>query len=236
MSESEAFPDGGLWEHDDEYSTTFDHDYPAPYEAAAANGPHMVDAAQPVVCSARGHVPGEVGIWVFVLGDMLAFALFFGVFIVERAGDVALFEEARRSLSVGFAVANTLLLLTSSLFVVMAVRAVRTGTQRLAPRLIALAALAGVGFVVNKAVEYGEKFADDLTPATNDFFTFFFMLTGIHLLHVLIGLCVLAYLWRVTRRPSLGAVELRHVESGASYWHMVDLLWIVLFPLLYLMG
>jgi nitric oxide reductase NorE protein len=183
-----------------------------------------------------GHVPGEVGIWVFVLGDMLAFALFFGVFLYERGGEPAAFDEARHELTVGFAVANTLLLLTSSLLIAMAVRAVRSGARELAPRLIALAMVCGAAFVANKGIEYGEQLGAGRTPATSDFFMFFFMLTGIHLAHVLIGLVVLGYLWRVARRPVTAAADLRAIESGASYWHMVDLLWIVLFPLLYLVS
>jgi nitric oxide reductase NorE protein len=181
-------------------------------------------------------VPGEVGIWVFILGDMLAFALFFGVFVYERANAPALFDSSRHELTVGFAVANTLLLLTSSLFVAGAVRMVREGAQRLAPRLFGLAFLCGLGFVANKAFEYGEQLHHGVTPATNHFYMYFYMLTGIHLLHVVIGLGVLGFLWHVSRRGAQRPNDVMAIETGASYWHMVDLLWIVLFPLLYLMS
>lgn len=211
------------------YSTTYDDDL----EAAPA---HPVRQRDSPATPMRTHVPGEVGIWVFIFGDMLAFALFFAVFVVERGGDPALFEESRQSLGVGFAVVNTVLLLTSSLFVAMAVGALRTGARHLAPRLLALAFACGLAFVASKGLEYSDKLAAGITPATNDFFMFFFMLTGIHLLHVIIGLVVLGYLWRLVRRTRERSDDIRHVETGASYWHMVDLLWIVLFPLLYLMG
>jgi nitric oxide reductase NorE protein len=208
-----------------EYRTTYDDELEVlPRAPATPAGP------------ADGHVPGEVGVWVFVLGDMLAFALFFAVFLYERGGAPVAFDDARRHLTVGFAVANTVLLLTSSLLIAMAVRAVRGGARELAPRLIALAMACGAAFVADKGIEYGEQLGAGRTPAASDFFMFFYMLTGIHLAHVLIGLVVLGYLWRVTRRPVTGATDLRAVESGASYWHMVDLLWIVLFPLLYLVS
>ena len=208
---------------DDLGATTYDDDL------------DLVPVAAPSAPASDRHIPGEVGIWVFILGDMLAFALFFGVFMVERGADPGAFDASRRSLSVGFAVANTLLLLTSSLFVVMAVRAIRRGERALAPRLVLLAAACGGAFVINKALEYGAKLDAGITPATDDFFMFFYMLTGIHLLHVLIGLVVLAVLWRIARRSPRPSDQ-RHFEVGASYWHMVDLLWIVLFPLLYLVS
>jgi nitric oxide reductase NorE protein len=182
------------------------------------------------------HIPGEPGLWVFIFGDMLAFAVFFAVFLFERGHRSVEFNGSRRTLAVGLAVANTLLLLTSSWLVAVAVRAVRERRRQLALRLFSLAAACGVAFVIDKAIEWGDKLQAGVSPATNEFFMFFFMLTGIHLLHVLIGLVVLAFAWRVARSHEPRPEERRLVEACASYWHMVDLLWIVLFALLYLIG
>ena len=180
-------------------------------------------------------VPGETGIWVLIFGDMVAFAVFFGVFMHSRGSHVVMFDESRRHLHVGYAVVNTALLLTSSLFVAISVRAYRAGNQRMAPRLIVFAAVCGLGFVANKALEYQDKFDNGITFTTNLFYTFFFTITGIHLLHVLIGLVGLAFVWRMTRRADRRPGNLLIIEVGASFWHMVDLLWLVIFPLLYLL-
>jgi nitric oxide reductase NorE protein len=87
-----------------------------------------------------------------------------------------------------------------------------------------------------KVIEYGAKFRAGITLTSNDFFMFYFMLTGIHLLHVLIGMGVLTFLMRHTAAGVLDERRIQHLESGASFWHLVDLLWIVLFALLYLAG
>lgn len=199
----------------------------------AVIAPAPVEREAPLA-RARPHIPGEVGIWVFILGDMAVFGLFFGVFLYERGDQVELFNASQATLNMTFGAVNTLLLLTSSLFVAWGVRMLRERVGRAAPTLFGLAFLCGLAFAVNKVLEYGAKVDADLTPATNDFYMYFFVLTGIHALHLVIGMCVLAFMWRVARRPQARSNDIRAVESGASYWHLVDLLWVVLFPLLYL--
>jgi len=183
----------------------------------------------------RGHVPGEIGIWVFILGDMLVFAVFFGVLVTERSQNAELFEHSRATLNLTFGAVNTLLLLTGSLFVALGVSAVRRQAVRQSTRLFALAFVCGSGFVFNKGLEYSAKFSEDHGPDANDFFMYFFMFTGIHLIHLLLGLLALALMWKISRKPALDARDVRNLEAGASYWHLIDLLWIVLFALLYLM-
>jgi nitric oxide reductase NorE protein len=182
-------------------------------------------------------MPGETGIWVLVGGDLLLFSVFFVVLVTYRADDPALFADAQRSLDQFIGALNTLLLLTSSLFVALAVKSIRSGTAaaRTAPRMLAIGALLGFGFVIVKGFEWSARFAAGQTISTNDFFMFYFMYTGIHLLHVLLGLIVLVTLSFVSRRPSLDANTIRLVESGGIFWHLVDLLWVVLFALFYLL-
>jgi nitric oxide reductase NorE protein len=179
----------------------------------------------------KRHVPGEPGVWVFVLGDMTVFALLFAVFTFYFGRSEALFTQAQASLDLRLGLLNTVLLLTSSWFVAAGVEATRN-TGKLSPAgCLAGAFVCGAGFVAVKAIEWGEKLAAGIGPHTNDFFMYFFLLTGIHLAHVLIGLAVLAFMWRAVRRAR-GTRTL--MEGGATYWHMVDLLWVVLFALLYL--
>lgn len=192
----------------------------------------MADVA---VAVAQERIPGEVGVWVFILGDMLIFALLFAVFVYYRSADIALFSKAQRSLNQSFGVLNTRLLLTSSWFVVHAVEAARERRAPQARTLLGAAFGCGLGFMLVKYFEYGEKLAAGLTITTNDFFMYYTLLTGIHLLHVTLGMAVLAYLWaRLRVAPDLDD-PVTAIESGASFWHMVDILWIILFALVYLL-
>jgi nitric oxide reductase NorE protein len=183
----------------------------------------------------RGHVPGEVGAWVFILGDMTVFALLFGVFVYYRGKQPALFEHSQAQLHRSFGAINTLLLLTSSLCVITAVRAVRANHRKHAGWLIAVAMVCGTAFLVNKGLEWSDLLAHHHKPATNNFYMYFFVLTGIHAFHLIIGMGVLTTLLVLTRKPSLSKGQYAFLEGGACFWHMVDLLWIVLFALLYLM-
>jgi nitric oxide reductase NorE protein len=183
----------------------------------------------------KNHVPGEVGIWVLILGDMLVFGLFFLVFVYYRGFDVELYNRSQASLNQNFGAINTLLLLASSWFVVMAVEKARVAEGKPAAMLFGVALLCGGGFSVVKIIEYREKLAAGFTITSNDFFMYYYIFTGLHFLHVLIGMGVLTFLIIKTRSVKFSSDDMVLVESGASFWHLVDLLWIVLFPLLYLM-
>ncbi|MCV6981653.1 cytochrome c oxidase subunit 3 [Mycolicibacterium pulveris] len=178
-------------------------------------------------------VPGEAGTWIFILGDMSIFSGFFVVYLVYRSGDAQLFDSSAAYLQPLFGVINTLLLLSSSLLVVVGIRAVRLGERTLAPGCFIGAILCGVGFSVMKILEYSDKVRHGITPTTNEFWMYFYVLTGLHFFHLLVGIGVLLYLTVKARKVILTAKELAFIEGGACFWHMVDLLWIVLFPLLY---
>jgi len=186
--------------------------------------------------AARPRIPGETGIWVFVLGDMVMFGAFFGIFVEARSHNVALFNASQQQLLVAFGAVNTCLLLTGSLFVVWGVHAIRHGAARFAPGLFGAAFVCATLFGIDKVIEYAEKLSVGITPATNPFFTYFFMFTGVHAMHLIIGMVVLARMRRIAGQPALDASNVRAIESGATYWHLVDLLWVVLFALLYLLN
>ena len=180
-----------------------------------------------------GRVPGEPGVWILVFGDLGVFAIFFATFAYYRALEPALFHTAQMALNQGLGLLNTLLLLTSSLCVVKAVEAARRQDILAGPRWALAGMLLGLGFVFVKAVEYGEKISAGLYPTTNNFFMLYFAFTGIHLVHVLVGLAVLAFLRsRVSRL--VAPEQINVVESCAIFWHLVDILWVVLFALLYM--
>lgn len=182
-------------------------------------------------------LPAEEGVWLFILGDMFVFSLFFLVFIYYRAQDLAVFSQSQQLLNLNFGALNTLLLLSSSWFVAMALRALRNNECAKVSRLLIASGSCGLGFVVIKFFEYGEKIQAGYTLTSNNFFMYYYIFTGIHFLHLVVGLGVLLYLWaRIRRMPNKGytAKDVQAFEGGAAYWHMVDLLWIVLFPLIYL--
>jgi nitric oxide reductase NorE protein len=180
------------------------------------------------------HVPGEEGVWVLIFGDMLLFAVVFSTYLYYRARDPGLFAASQQTLDNNLGVANTLLLLTSSLCVSIGVRALRQQAGATARAMFAAALLCGFGFSLVKAVEWGSKLQIGITPGTNDFFMYYFVLTGLHFFHVLLGMGVLGFLLSQSRARHLTDTRFALVEGGACFWHLVDLLWIVLFPLLYL--
>jgi nitric oxide reductase NorE protein len=184
---------------------------------------------------AAGRVPGEPGLWVVIFGDMALFGFLFLTYLGYRAEDAASFGRAQQALDTGIGAVYTLLLLTSSLLVVLGLQALRAGAAARA-RVWVLGAMAcGLAFVVLKVLEYHAKVADGVTPQTSTFFLFYFFLTGLHLVHVVVGLGALAYLGVLAGRGgALADRPLTYAEGCACFWHMVDLLWIVLFPLLYL--
>jgi nitric oxide reductase NorE protein len=182
----------------------------------------------------KRRLPGVEGLWVFVMADMTVFAIMFGSFMLGRHHNPALFEASRHALNPNFGGVNTLILLTSSWFAALALDAVRKSRFGLAQHFIGAAFLCGVAFMVSKAIEYTEKLNAGISLLTNDFFMYYFTLTGIHLFHVVAGNVVLAVLWIKARSRSFDPKRPVVLECGAIYWHMVDLLWIILFPLLYL--
>jgi nitric oxide reductase NorE protein len=188
-------------------------------------------------CAKARHVPGEVGIWIFVLSDLLLeFSTIFGYFLYARSADPGLFAQGRATLNQSLGLLNTLILLTSSMCVALGILELRDSRRSEAARLFAWGRMLGFAFVVVKIVEYGEKFHAGLTPVTNAFYMYYFVATGFHLLHVLIGIFVLSLVVDRARQATPRPDERRSAEVAATFWHMVDLVWIILFPLLYLVA
>jgi nitric oxide reductase NorE protein len=180
-------------------------------------------------------LPGVDGIWVFIGADSVIFAILFMSFMQDRLKNPAIFEASRQTLNMNLGGIDTIILLTSSWSVALAVQAMKRDQIDREPRLLLGGAVTGLMFVASKSIEYFEKFAHGITPGTNPFYMWYFTLTGIHLIHVVVGTSLLTYLWVRSWRGTYDHLHRAVPESVASYWHLVDLLWIVLFPLLYLM-
>jgi nitric oxide reductase NorE protein len=192
----------------------------------------LLPTGSPEVVTRR--IPGEAGVWIFILGDMSVFAVFFTVYLVEQSRDDELFDISQATLNKNLGAVNTIFLLVGSLFVVLAVQAMRSVRRPWAERAIIIAMLCGVTFVVVKVFEYHERIVAHQTLSTNAFYRLYFLLTGLHLFHLVIGMAVLTVLWSMTRKTELSNNQWAFFEGGACFWHMVDLLWLVLFPLIFL--
>jgi nitric oxide reductase NorE protein len=179
-----------------------------------------------------GRVPGEPGIWIMILGDLFVFALLFGTVAYYRQFEPALFGASQAKLNQTLGLINTVALLTSSLFVVLGLEAARAGAEAKARRWIRGAMVLGLLFAALKMLEYWQKGGEGLLPNTNMFYMLYFVLTGMHLAHVLIGLIALYMMTRFVRGADAGRLKL--AECCALFWHMVDVLWVILFAIFYM--
>jgi len=180
-------------------------------------------------------LPGDFAIWIFIFAEMLAFGVLFVAYAFTRAKNIELFNESQLTLSRTAGAINTLVLITSSYFVVRGVAAIKRGLSKQCAHWLTGAFLLGGVFVSIKLVEFNAKFAADITMSTNNFYMFYLSLTFFHFMHVLMGMVILSVIIIKARRGGYSSLDYTGVETGASFWHMVDFLWIILFPLIYIM-
>lgn len=176
------------------------------------------------------------GVLWFILADIIVFFMIFADFMMQRSEQLAVFSQSAATLNMPLGVLNTLILITSGLFVVFAVNAAKAGDRSATRRWLLASFVVGAGFAVTKGLEYGSKLGQGITMYTNDFYMYYYTLTGAHFVHFIGGMVTLAVLWFLVGRQQINARLLNVIEAGALYWHMVDLLWIFLFPMLYLLG
>ncbi len=180
-------------------------------------------------------LPGDRDVWIFIYAELFAFCLFFVTYMVYRSSRLDLFNTSQLGLDRSLGALNTILLLTSSWAVASAGRAARLGRIVAVPRYLAFGIALGLAFMVVKYFEYRAKLHAGITISTDMFYMFYFCLTGIHLMHVIAGTIILIVIWLNARARLYHTGNTTGLEAGGSYWHMVDLLWIFLFALLYLL-
>jgi nitric oxide reductase NorE protein len=183
----------------------------------------------------KHHPPGDLAIWIFILAELLVFSILFAAYAITRMNNVALFNEFQLTLDRQAALINTIALITSSYFVVRAIAALREDQLRRCVQWLVGAIGMGALFLAVKIGEYGHHFEQGVSLSTNSFYMFYLSLTMFHFMHVIMGMVILGYCALKTHRGGYSAQEHTGLESGASYWHMVDLVWLVLFPLVYVM-
>lgn len=180
-------------------------------------------------------LPGDLAVWLIILAELLTFGILFLCYAFARSQDVALFNASQRTLDLNSGAINTVLLITGSWCVVHAVKAVQKDKSTRGAHWLVAALACGSGFVGLKMIELLNKIDMGINLSTNNFYMFYLILTGFHFLHVIVAMLFLAILLFKTRQGVYGRHDHHALETGAAFWHMVDLLWIVLFPLVYVM-
>ena len=170
----------------------------------------------------------------FIAADMTLFALLFMVFSQEKAAQPSHFEAAQALLGRWGGLVNTLVLLTSSLFVARFIQLLKGGDRPAARSMLGRAIICGMLFVLAKVTDYVVILTSPMPESTLSFFGYYFVLTGIHLLHLVGGLTALMFIRHKLMEEDDFFARVHVCESVAAYWHMVDLLWIMIFPLFYL--
>jgi cytochrome c oxidase subunit 3 len=202
------------------------------------------------------HFPGaqeefeasKLGMWVFLVTEVLMFGGLFVAYTLLRHLYPDMFHEAHQMLNWKLGGLNTLILISSSLSMALAVGSAQRSLQKRTSWLLVVTLLCAAGFLVVKGFEYHHKFVDGLLPAgyfTNKelthpkaplFFSLYFCMTGLHGIHVLVGMGLIFWVWLRNRSGEINGSFFTPVELVGYYWHLVDLVWIYLFPLLYLVG
>jgi len=177
--------------------------------------------------------PGGILLWVLITVELITFGAALIALAVSSRDNPELYHQSRLQLNATFGAINTLFLLTSGYFMAMTVRKVKQKNIKKAAFYNQLAMLGGLLFLLLKSVEYYEKIQHGLTIGYNTFFTFYWLLTAFHVIHVLVGLGILFFMYLGMRKAQANP-DILNVEAGAAFWHMCDLIWLLLFPMLYL--
>lgn len=182
---------------------------------------------------AEPRLAGDLAIWFFIMAELVAFAVFFAAYAFARAANVEAFDLAQQTLNRDAGAINTLLLLTGSALVVRAVQGAQRDESRQAAPWMLGGIICGLIFLGVKMAEYSAAFDHGVSLSSSTFDMFYLSLTFFHFMHVILGLVILSVLWVNLRANRYGPDNMNGLESGAAYWHMVDLLWLILFPLVY---
>jgi nitric oxide reductase NorE protein len=182
-------------------------------------------------------LPGDLAMWFFILAELTVFAIFFIGFAIAENLNVAMFAQGKAQLHKIAGLINTIALITSSYFVAISLHSMREQKERQAVFRLMLALGFAAVYIVLKLWEYQALFAQGIDIETNTFFTLYFLITAFHFMHILLGMVILTYMAKNVYQGKYSHAESENefsgYESGACYWHMVDLLWIILFPLIY---
>jgi cytochrome c oxidase subunit 3 len=192
----------------------------------------------------RDDTGSRMGMWLFLFTEFILFGGMFLVYAVYRFQHPDEFHLGAQELDDFIGTINTIILLTSSLTVAMSITAIQQGKKFFALALVGSTQIMAVAFLVNKYFEWSHKFSVGLYPQSPEllnkpqgeilYFGLYYVMTGLHALHVVVGMIVLAVMMTFIAKGSINKHTYVRLEAGALYWHLVDIIWIFLFPLFYL--
>jgi len=194
----------------------------------------------------RDDIGSKMGMWLFIFTELLLFGGLFITYSVYRYLHPEAFHLASQELDVSIGTINTIILLISSATIAMSVTAIQQKKKKLSLGLIAATIILAAVFLVNKYFEWGAKFEHGIFPGSEYldqlgygdilFFGLYFFMTGLHAFHIIIGMVVLGFMYVYVSNGRLTHDNFQLLENGGLYWHLVDLIWIFLFPLFYLIA
>ncbi|WDE08434.1 cytochrome c oxidase subunit 3 family protein [Thalassomonas viridans] len=192
-----------------------------------------IAVSAPVKPAEKRRLPGDLAMWFFILMELTVFAIFFIGFSVAERLNPALFSSGRQSLHLWVGLVCTLVLVISSYFVALAVVKVRQEDNPAAKTLLMTALMFAAVYLGVKLWEYRQLIALGYDLSTDTFYTLYFFTTAFHFMHVLLGMIILAYMAVKAGKNAYSRENYQGFEAGAAYWHMVDLVWVLLFFLVY---
>lgn len=194
----------------------------------------------------RDDEASKIGMWLFIFTELLLFGGLFIVYAVYRYLNPVAFELAAKELDVGIGTINTVILLISSMTIAMSTTSMKLGNKRLTLILLGITMALAVVFMVNKYFEWGGKISHGIYPNSPTlldlsqgdvlFFGLYYAMTGLHALHIIVGLIIIAVMWAKVKNGSVNSDYNVQLENTGLYWHLVDVIWIFLFPLFYLIN
>lgn len=204
----------------------------------------MTELAKTATIGHRDYTGSKLGMWLFLFTEILLFGGLFLVYSVYRTMHAGDFHEAAKELDLVIGAVNTVILLTSSLTMAVSISALQRGEKKTSVATLVVTILLAAAFLVNKYFEWSAKFHHGLYPDAPEllerghgqilFYGLYYVMTGLHGLHVLGGVVLLAVMLRLTVKGRLHSGDFVWLENSGLYWHLVDLIWIFLFPLFYL--
>lgn len=193
----------------------------------------------------RDDIGAKLGMWIFIFTEILLFGGLFLVYAIMRNSFSAEFHQAAHHLNAFIGAINTVVLLVSSATVAMSISAIQKGDKKRALILLFITLLCAAAFMVNKYFEWGHKIHIGLYPGSDlmltlshgqvMFFSLYYFMTGLHMFHLVVGGIILTIVMIKVQNGTINAGRYVLLENGGLYWHLVDLIWIYLFPLLYLL-
>ena len=204
----------------------------------------MGEAKEFISEKVRDDTGSRLGMWLFILSELLLFGGMFILYSVYRYKNPIDFHHASQELEVILGTLNTIILLTSSLAVATSISAIQRGKRKLSMVLLMATMALGILFLANKGFEWSAKIGHGIYPNSPVllgrpkgeilFFGLYYVMTGLHGLHVIVGIGIFSVMLFLLQRKKIGETHFVPLENSGLYWHLVDIIWIFLFPLFYL--